>query len=154
MLTMMFILAGVSSFLELVIITIIPPLKKLYNWTPKGQPVGMAINLAGSMLLSYFVGAAFGAGGLIAMGSGLTSTAMTVLFLRLEQFAKSRGHNSVKGEINDARTRLHAFWEEYGQMFRDLWKVILITIRIITWPLRKYRTTREWIIKTRERFAH
>lgn len=155
MFSLMIVLAIVSSFLELVIINIIKPLKKLYNYNPPGKPpYGMAANMIGSIMLSYFVGKGFGAEGLIAMGAGMMSTAMSVIYLKGEQLMKHRSGTSAGDGIRQMQEGAKLWWEQYGQLLRDLWTVIVVLIKIITWPLRKYRTIRDWVVIQRERIAH
>ncbi len=75
MLILVLVLAGCSVWLELKLFQKVPALRKVVG---KWALVGIAISLA----LSYFLGAAFGAGGIIVLMAGLLSTAIAEPFRR------------------------------------------------------------------------
>jgi len=71
MLTMVFLLAIMSTVLELMIAANVPLWRQ---WSHKSK----LFNLLNSMFLSYFIGLGFGAQGLIALTAGVLSTFLTI----------------------------------------------------------------------------
>jgi len=71
MLTMVFLLAIMSTVLELMIAANVPLWRQ---WSYKSK----LFNLLNSMFLSYFIGLGFGAQGLIALTAGVLSTFLTI----------------------------------------------------------------------------
>ena len=71
LLSMMLILAVTSSLLELMIASKIPAWRRLSAKSP-------LFNLLNSLFISFIMGIAFGAAGLVAMGAGVISTIISV----------------------------------------------------------------------------
>lgn len=71
MLAIIFLLAVTSAVFELMIAAQVPAWRR---WSHKSK----LFNLVNSMVLSYLIGIAFGAQGLIAMTSGIFSTFLTI----------------------------------------------------------------------------
>jgi hypothetical protein len=120
---MMIILAITSTILELMIAS------KVKWWRQKSYDSKL-FNMLNSLFLSFLVGLAFSASGLIAMGAGVISTVMTVpgyQFLHWNydsEIAQKHGGNML--------AHLRGKWM---QAFKDLAKVIYGIIRIITFPI-------------------
>ena len=123
LLTMMLMLAVTSTVLELMIAAKVPAWRRLSAKSP-------LFNLLNSLFISFLMGIAFGAGGLIAMGSGVISTVLSVPGYKFLYWnydspqAQSHGGNMM--------TYIKAKW---FQAFKDLAKVIYAIIRFITFPL-------------------
>jgi len=123
LLTMMIILAITSTILELMIAS------KVKWWRQKSHQSKL-FNMLNSLFLSFLVGLAFSASGLIAMGSGVISTVLTVpgyQFLHWNydsEMAQKHGGNML--------AHLRGKWM---QAFKDLAKVIYTIIKVITFPI-------------------
>jgi hypothetical protein len=123
LLTMMIILAITSTVLELMIAAKIPAWRRLSAKSP-------LFNLLNSLFISFLMGIAFGAGGLIAMGAGVISTVLSVPGYKFLYWnydspqALSHGGNMM--------THVKTKWI---QAFKDLAKVIYGIIRFITFPI-------------------
>ena len=130
MLTMVFLLAIMSSALELMIAAQIPIWRQ---WSHKSK----VFNLVNSMVLSYVIGIAFGAQGLIAMTAGVLSTFMTIpgyAYLHWNydtEVAKSQGGN----RYNHAKQNIKPKYEKAKELSSDLVKVGYVTGRVITSPV-------------------
>lgn len=123
LLSMMLILAVTSTLLELMIAAKIPAWRRLSAKSP-------LFNLLNSLFLSFLVGIAFGANGLIAMGSGVISTVLSVPGYQFLHWnydspqAKRSGGNIIKHNRS-----------KWGSAISDLFKLIYKIIRIITFPI-------------------
>lgn len=123
LLSMMLILAVTSTALELMIAAKVPPWRRLSAKSP-------LFNLVNSLFLSFLVGIAFGANGLIAMGAGVISTILSVpgyqfLYWNYDSPQAQRyGGNMIKHQR-----------QKWGTAISDLFKIIYKIIRIITFPL-------------------
>jgi hypothetical protein len=123
LLSMMLILAGTSTILELLIAAKIPAWRQLSAKSP-------LFNLLNSLFISFLMGLAFGAGGLIAMGAGVISTVLSVpgykfLYWNYDSsIAQKHGGNMMRHIKN-----------KWIQAFKDLAKVIYSIIRVITFPI-------------------
>lgn len=123
LLSMMLILAITSTVLELMIAAKIPAWRRLSGKSP-------LFNLLNSLFISFLMGIAFGASGLIAMGAGVISTVLSVpgykfLYWNYDsEQAKKHGGNMM-----------HFMKAKWFQAFKDLGKVIYSIIRVITFPI-------------------
>lgn len=130
MLTMVFLLAIMSAALELMIAAQIPIWRQ---WSHKSK----LFNLVNSIVLSYLVGIAFGAQGLIAMTAGVLSTFMTIpgyAFLHWNydtEKAKAQGGN----RYHHAKTNVKPKLQKGKELGSDLIKVGYVTGRVITAPV-------------------
>ena len=113
MLTFAFILAFASAAFEIGIAEKIPAYRRLAGKY-------MLVNLAGSVALSYTMGMLFGAGGLIAMTAGIMSTIMNIPYYKGRFYYDNNSESIHKG--------LGAF--------RDLGKMVVKFVVVITWPVR------------------
>jgi len=123
LLTMMLILAVTSTVLELMIAAKIPAWRKLSHRSK-------LFNLVNSLVLSFLIGVAFGAAGLIAMGAGVISTLLSypgykfLYWMYDSPMALKHGGNMFEYTKKKWMTAL-----------KDLAKVIYSVIRVITFPV-------------------
>lgn len=120
---MMLILAVTSTVLELMIAARIPVWRKLSHKSK-------LFNLVNSLVLSFLIGIAFGAAGLIAMGAGVISTLLSypgykfLYWMYDSPMAQKHGGNMFEYTKKKWMTALN-----------DLAKVIYSVIRVITFPV-------------------
>lgn len=123
LLTMMLILAVTSTILELMIAAKIPAWRRL-SYKSK------LFNLINSLVLSFLIGIAFGAAGLIAMGAGVISTLLSypgykfLYWMYDSPMAQKHGGNMFEY----TKTK-------WITAFKDLMKVIYSVIKVITFPI-------------------
>jgi hypothetical protein len=130
LLSMMLILAITSALLELMIAAKIPAWRRLSAKSP-------LFNLLNSLFISFMVGIAFGASGLIAMGSGVISTLLTVpgyAFLKWNydtpKAQELGGNQYVHYKAIAAKKATKT-----KEVAADVAKVGYVTARVITAPL-------------------
>jgi hypothetical protein len=138
MLIFVFLLAGMSTFMELAIAAKIPAWRRLAHKSA-------LFNIINSMALSYVIGIAFGAQGLIAMTAGVLSTLMSIPGYNLLHWAYDS--ETAKNHGGDMFAYHRARWK---QAFVDLGNMIYKIIRVITFPIW---VTRAIIVKTNKLFA-
>lgn len=128
LLTMMIILAITSCALELMIASKVPAWRRLSAKSP-------LFNLLNSLFISFIMGIAFGAGGLVAMGSGVISTVLSVPGYKFLYWnydspqAKAHGGSMFKHTVS-----------KWKVVISDFFKIIYKVLRIITAPI--------WITRT------
>lgn len=123
LLSMMIILAVTSSVLELMIAAKIPAWRRLSGKSP-------LFNLLNSLFLSFIIGIAFGASGLIAMGAGVISTVLSVPGYKFLYW----NYDSPQALRHGGNMMKHVKIK-WVQAFKDLAKVIYAIIRVITFPI-------------------
>lgn len=130
LLTMMIILAITSCALELMIAAKVPAWRRMSAKSP-------LFNLLNSLFISFIMGIAFGASGLIAMGAGVISTVLSVpgyAFLHWNYdspSAAARGGNQFAYIKKNAK----ASYDKWSVALSDLAKLIYSLIRFITFPI-------------------
>jgi len=131
MLTMVFLLAIMSTVLELMIAANVPLWRQ---WSYKSK----LFNLLNSMFLSYFIGLGFGAQGLIALTAGVLSTFLTIpgySYLNWNydtEIAKTKYEgNRYKYAKNVSKPKI----VKAKELGSDLIKVGYVTGKVITAPL-------------------
>lgn len=123
LLSMMLILAATSCALELMIAAKVPAWRRMSAKSP-------LFNLLNSLFISYIMGIAFGATGLIAMGAGVISTVLSVpgykfLYWNYDSpMAQKHPDGMLKHSVGKWKVAL-----------ADLFKLIYKIIRIITAPI-------------------
>jgi hypothetical protein len=123
LLSMMLILAVTSCALELMIASKVPAWRRLSAKSP-------LFNLLNSLAISFVMGIAFGASGLVAMGSGVISTILSVpgyqfLYWNYDSpQAKRSGGNIIRHNKS-----------KWNLAISDLFKLIYKIIRIVTFPI-------------------
>jgi hypothetical protein len=140
---MVLLLAIASSALELMIASQIPLWRQ---WSYKSK----LFNLINSMFISYIIGIAFGAQGLIAMTAGLVSTFMTipgyiVLHWNYDtEKAKATGGNRYDAMKKSAKPKYEKAKELGGDLAKTGW-FIGRTITAPIWISRKIsRKLKKW----------
>jgi hypothetical protein len=119
----MIVLAITSTILELMIAARIPAWRR---WSYNSK----LFNLVNSLALSYLMGIAFGAAGLIAMGAGIISTLLSypgykfLYWMYDSPMAQKHGGNMFEYSKKKWMTAI-----------KDLFKVIFTVIKVITFPL-------------------
>jgi hypothetical protein len=130
MFIMTFMLAIMSATLELMIAAQIPAWRR---WSHKSK----LFNLLNSMFLSYLIGIAFGAQGLIAMTAGVLSTFLTIPGYAILNWnydtpkAQSQGGN----RYNHTKQTIKPKLEKGKELGSDLIKVGYVTGKVITSPI-------------------
>lgn len=130
MLTFVIILACMSTAFEMVIAAKIPAWRRLAHKSA-------IFNLIASMLLSYIVGIAFGAQGLIAMTAGVLSTLLSVPGYTFLHWAydseRAKKHNNNLIEYHSQKVR-NGF-QRWKQALNDLAALMYKIIKVITFPI-------------------
>lgn len=136
---MMVMLAIASTVVELMFAAKIPAWRK-------GAHKLKWLNMVISIALSFILGLAFGAAGLIALGAAMLSTVLSIpgyAFLNWN-------YDSKQAQRNGGNMIQHIY-KKWTQAFKDLAKIFYAIIRVITFPvwgtrvlINKYNT-----IKTR-----
>jgi len=130
MLIMAFMLAIMSAVLELMIAAQIPLWRQ---WSHRSK----LFNLVNSMFISYLIGIAFGAQGLIVMFAGVLSTFMTIPGYALLNW----NYDSEKAKTQDgnryeyAKKTIKPKLEKGKELGSDLIKVGYVTGKVITSPI-------------------
>lgn len=141
LLSMMIILAVTSTLLELMIAAKIPAWRRLSAKSP-------LFNLLNSLLISFIMGLAFGAAGLIAMGAGVISTVLSVPGYQFLYW----NYDSPQALAHGGNMMIH-IKAKWLQAFRDLAKVIYSIIRVITFPIWGTRIAIQKYNNLKTRFA-
>jgi hypothetical protein len=131
LLSMMLILAITSCLLELMIAAKIPAWRKL------SAKSGL-FNLLNSLAISFVMGIAFGAAGLVALGAGVISTILSVpgyQFLRWNYdtyTARAQGGNRTVYYWKN----FHVHWAKWRKVLGEFNQLVYTIFRIITIPVR------------------
>jgi hypothetical protein len=129
LLTMMIILAITSCALELMIAAKVPAWRRLSAKYP-------LFNLLNSLVISFIMGIAFGAAGLVAMGAGVISTIISVpgyqfLYWNYDSPQAINGgapmHVQLKGSLSSK-------FNKAKELFIDLCKLFYLIGKILTAP--------------------
>jgi hypothetical protein len=112
-----------STLLELMIAAKVPPWRKLSHKSK-------LFNLLNSLFISYIVGIAFGAQGLIAMTAGVLSTMLSVPGYAFLYWA----YDSPEAKALGGNRITHAK-EKWKTALKDLGTLIYKFIKIITFPI-------------------
>lgn len=131
MLTMVLILAITSTLLELMIAARIPLWRK---WSYRSK----LFNLLNSMFLSYLIGLAFGAQGLIAMTAGILSTFLTIpgyTFLHWNYDSDKALDTPEKNRLENTKNKVKQTKQKISEPTSDLFKMTYFTAKVVTSPL-------------------
>jgi hypothetical protein len=134
LLSMMIILAITSCALELMIAAKIPAWRKLSAKSP-------LFNLINSLAISFIMGLAFGAAGLVAMGAGVISTLLSVPGYQFLHWnydtpqARARGGNQI------------AYYRANFNIHFDKWKIALSDLTKLTYNIIKFITMPIWVTR-------
>jgi len=124
MLTMVMLLAIFSTILELMIAAKIPLWRQ---WSYKSK----LFNLLNSLFISYLMGIAFGATGLIAMTSGIISTFLTIPGYTFLYW----NYDSPKAKNTPQRNRYQHAKDKLSEPLSDMGKITYGAMKVITAPL-------------------
>lgn len=130
MLTFVLLLAIMSTLLELMIAARIPSWRRLSH---KNQ----LFNLLNSMFISYFMGIAFGAAGLIAMTAGVLSTMLSIPgYQYLYWNYDSPQAQKLGGNIYAHNKQIYIKKiSDFKQTILDIFNLIYKFLKIITAPI-------------------
>jgi hypothetical protein len=117
LLSMMLVLAVASAIFEISIAHKVPFYRKLAGRY-------LVINLVGSMVLSFVMGLAFGAAGLVVMGAGIISTVLVIPYYKGIAWWDNGGAET---------------WAQFRQTMTDFGNLIYKLIRFMTFPFRALR---------------
>ena len=143
-------IAIASTLTEVLLVHAIPPLRKLYN----AGNVGVVANFIVSMGLSAVMGMIVQAGGTIVLIGTALSTVLSMVWFKFEDLLiKRTGKTNPLKALHVERSVINNWWEENGEVFRDLYKLIMWSLRAITYPIRKYRSVKQSINNLKTRFT-
>lgn len=132
--SMMLVLAVTSCLLELMIAAKVPIWRQLSGKYP-------LFNLLNSLFISFVMGIAFGAGGLVAMGSGVISTVLSVPGYKFLYWnydtpeAKAHGGNQIK------------YYKANSKVYLDKWRIALSDLAKLTYNIIKFITFPIWFTR-------
>ena len=133
-------LAVVSTVLELMLAAQIPAWRK---WSHKSK----LFNLVNSLFLSYLIGIAFGAQGLIAMSAGVLSTMLTIpgyYYLHWNydsEEAKRRGGNRYKHYQEEIKPKVQQTAAATKEVTGDIVRGGKFVVKTVALPLKaSYKT--------------
>ena len=130
MLTMVLLLAITSTILELMIAAHIPAWRRL-------SAKNSLFNLLNSLVISYIMGIAFGAAGLIAMTAGVISTLMSIpgyKFLAWN-FDSPKAQKLGQPRTTHAKENMSKKYNKTKEVANDLGKVAYGTAKVVTAPV-------------------
>jgi hypothetical protein len=138
LLSMMIILAITSCALELMIAAKVPAWRRLAAKSP-------LFNLINSLFISYIMGIAFGATGLIAMGAGVISTIISVPGYKILYW----NYDTPKAQSLPEKSQYAYQSKKWKQVGADTAKMTYGTLKVVTAPIwiprgvyRKFKPTR------------
>ncbi len=123
LLSMMLILAVTSTLLELMIAARVPAWRRLSAKSP-------LFNLLNSLFISYIMGIAFGAAGLIALGAGVISTVLSVPGYQFLHW----NYDSPMAKRHGGSMYQHTF-KKWSTTITDFFHLIYKILRILTAPI-------------------
>lgn len=135
MITMVFLLAITSTALELMIAAKVPA------WRRLSAKSGL-FNLLNSLFISYIMGIAFGAAGLIAMSAGVVSTLMSVPGYKFLAWNYDSPKAQALGTTRTAHTKetVQTKYNKSKVVINDLGKIAYGTGKVVTAPIWIPRT--------------
>lgn len=136
MFTFVMMLAVMSTVLELMIAAKIPAWRRLSHKSK-------LFNLLNSLFLSYIMGIAFGAAGLIAMTAGVISTMLSVPGYALLNWA----YESPQAKQHGGNMFVY-YKKRWKTAITDLVHLIYKIIKIITFPIWGTRAVMIWFNQT------
>lgn len=130
MLTMVFLLALTSCALELMIAAKIPAWRRFSARSP-------LFNLLNSLFISYLMGIAFGAAGLIAMSAGVISTLMSIPGYQFLAWNYDSPKAQSLGTTRTAHAKESAYvkYHKSKEVIQDLGKIAYGTGKVVTAPI-------------------
>lgn len=128
--SMMMVLAVTSCLLELMIAARVPVWRRWSGSSP-------LFNLINSLFLSFVMGIAFGAAGLVALGAGVISTILSVPGYKfLKWNYDSPGAIAVGGNRwKHFKENFGVYWAKWSVALKDFFQLIYTIIKVITFPI-------------------
>lgn len=128
--SMMIVLAVTSCLLELMIAARVPVWRRWSGASP-------LFNLINSLFISFIMGIAFGAAGLVALGSGVISTILSVPGYKFLYWNyDSPGARAVGGNrIKHFKENFGVYWAKWSVALKDFFQLIYTIIKVITFPI-------------------
>lgn len=123
MLSLVVMLAIASTIIELAFAANFPKWRQAAN-------NNKAINLTISVVISYILGVAFGAAGLIAMSAAIISTVLSIPGYAFLHWA----YDSPRAKRHNGNLLKH-YTDKWKQVLTDFAEVIYKILRIITFPI-------------------
>lgn len=150
---MAMVLAIIGTLTEILLVHKIKFIDHLYHdgsnlfWIKKWHVEGMVWNTIGSFALSFAQGKMFGATGLVIAMSGALSTGFSQIYFAAEKYIQDNYDQDtilewIKASTPNIKEQAANLW----QLGKDLWHVIYIVLRVITFPF--------WMIREATRFYH
>lgn len=141
LLMMGFVLGLASAFIEIKFVKSSPAFARVMEQginiplTPWRISASM-INITFSMLLSVVLGMFFGATGLVALFAGIISTCITQPYYSLEPkvLAIIDHWRTKKVKMGATRAKFNAVWADFKRPVQDTIKLVLVFLKIITFP--------------------
>lgn len=127
---MMIVLAVTSCLLELMIAARVPVWRRWSGASP-------LFNLINSLFISFIMGIAFGAAGLVALGAGVISTILSVPGYKFLYWNyDSPGARAVGGNrIKHFKENFGVYWAKWSVALKDFFQLIYTIIKVITFPI-------------------
>lgn len=159
LLSMGLFLAGAFTFVEITLVRSWPGLHRIYTqgFNIFGRHIpGMWMNIIGSLMLSFIVGAIFPAAGLIVMFAGITSTFFSSAYFKIEPFL-TKGANACKQGLENYRIfmdrnreLIHGAANTIRHGFHVIAAVFLAIMWVIGLPSRLIETVHNLRVPRRE----
>lgn len=146
LLSMMIILSITSCALELMIAAKVPIWRKLSGKYP-------LFNLINSLVISFFMGIAFGAAGLVTLGAGVISTIMSVPGYKFLywNYDTPEAHAQGGSRVKYYWANFHVHWAKWRKVLGEFNQLMYAIFRVITLPVRIlnkcYQVIRPLILK-------
>lgn len=139
LLTMMLILAITSTLIELMIAA------RVKWWRVKSYESKL-FNMLNSLFLSFLIGLAFSASGLIAMGAGVVSTVLSVPGYRFLHW----NYDSEQAQKHNGNM-MQYLKSKWFQTIKDFFTLVYKILRIITFPIwgTRWAVTKVKAIRTK-----
>ena len=139
LLSMMIILAITSTILELMIASRV-------KWWRQKSYQSKLFNMLNSLFLSFLIGLAFSASGLIAMGAGVISTVLTVPGYQFLHW----NYDSEQAQKHNGNMMQH-MKSKWLQTIKDFFTLVYKILRIITFPIwgTRWAVTKIKAVKTK-----
>lgn len=128
--SMMIVLAVTSCLLELMIAARVPVWRRWSGASP-------LFNLVNSLFISFIMGLAFGAAGLVALGAGVISTILSVPGYKFLYWNyDSPGAIAVGGNrFKHFKENFNVYWAKWSVALKDFFQLIYTIIKVITFPI-------------------
>lgn len=147
LLTAAILIAISSTMMEITLVHKMGWLDKLYTHGALGLD-GAIWNVIGSILLSVMLGSVFAADGVTVLLGSALSGFMSDIYFRIERILRANGITipRVRSELEQYKDQA-IYW---GSM---LWKVLVISVKVITFPFWGPARIKNWFSSLPSNFA-